>query len=317
MARAFGGKYSPGGTPPGPDPDGREGRAWKRGARPEPMRARRNLMYLAPVPLVFTAFAGGAVNLAFDLAAMAALWGAAFLTSEGVKAEAAWAARPVARRPAIPRKLFGTVLTGLGVALASAHPAGSSAAEVVSGGLVAPVLFGITASLLHLLAFGADPWRDRRPEGVDAFQSARVARMVEGAERELAAMEALIAPLRDRRLTARLEQFVATARAMCRRVETDPRDLTSARKFLGIYLEGAREAAAKYAGLARAETDPARLSADRQAYSALLDDLERRFTAQSDRLLGDDRADLSVEIEVLRERLAREGIATENKARQS
>ena len=38
---------------------------------------RRNLLWLAPAPLLFTAFAGGAVGMASDLAALALLWGSA------------------------------------------------------------------------------------------------------------------------------------------------------------------------------------------------------------------------------------------------
>ena len=38
-------------------------------------------------------------------------------TREGLQAEAAYDARRIARRPAIPRKLFGGILTGLGLAI--------------------------------------------------------------------------------------------------------------------------------------------------------------------------------------------------------
>jgi hypothetical protein len=41
----------------------------------------------------------------------------AWLTRDGVRAEDAFNERKVARRPAIPRKLFGAVATGLGVGL--------------------------------------------------------------------------------------------------------------------------------------------------------------------------------------------------------
>ena len=40
----------------------------------------------------------------------------------------------------------------------------------------------------------------------------------------------------------------------------------------------------------------------------LLDDLEANFTGKTQKLLIEDRSDLTVEIEVLRDRLAREGV---------
>ena len=101
-----------------------------------------------------------------------------------------------------------------------------------------------------------------------------------------------------------LDRFIATARDMFRTVEDDPRDLTSARKYLGVYLLGARDATAKFADLyARTRDEAARTD-----YEKLLDDLEANFTARTELLLTDNRSDLDVEIEVLRERLAREGV---------
>ena len=46
----------------------------------------------------------------------------------------------------------------------------------------------------------------------------------------------------------------------------------------------------------------------RAAYVALLDDLERNFNAKWETLLVSDRSALDIEIEVLRDRLQREGV---------
>ena len=40
----------------------------------------------------------------------------------------------------------------------------------------------------------------------------------------------------------------------------------------------------------------------------LLDDLDQNFAARNKKLLLDDRSDLNIEIDVLRERLSREGV---------
>jgi hypothetical protein len=87
-------------------------------------------------------------------------------------------------------------------------------------------------------------------------------------------------------------------------VEDDPRDLTAARKYLGVYLQGARDATAKFADIyARSRDQKARSD-----YIALLDDLERNFAARTEKLLIDDNSDLMIEIEVLQDRLKREGV---------
>lgn len=67
---------------------------------------------------------------------------------------------------------------------------------------------------------------------------------------------------------------------------------------------GARDATVKFVDLwSRTRNNEAR-----EEWFALLDDLERNFSARTEKLLLDNKVDLDIEIEVLRERLAREGI---------
>jgi 5-bromo-4-chloroindolyl phosphate hydrolysis protein len=168
--------------------------------------------------------------------------------------------------------------------------------------LLYPVLFGLVAGALHLVAFGADPMRDKGAEGVDTFQTDRVARAVDEAEKYLSSMREAILRAGDRQLEARVDRFAAAARALFRTVEQDPRDLTAARKYLSVYLSGARDATVKFSDLyARSRDGQARTD-----YIALLDDLETTFADRSQRLLTDNRTDLDVEISVLRDRLKTE-----------
>jgi 5-bromo-4-chloroindolyl phosphate hydrolysis protein len=156
------------------------------------------------------------------------------------------------------------------------------------------------------MAFGPDPLRNKGMEGIDEFQTDRVARAVGEAEKLLAAMKDAILRARDRELERRVDSFQATARAMFRTLEDDPRDLSAARKYLTVYLMGARDATVKFADI----YSQSRSAEARADYVRLLDDLEANFTARTQKMLTDDHADLSIEIEVLRERLAREGVAT-------
>jgi hypothetical protein len=257
------------------------------------------MLFIAPLPLGLRAFLGGPVEMALNLAALGLLLLAAWLTREGLRAEEAYHARRIARRPAIPRKIFGSVLTGGGLAVA-AHAAG--------GGVAEPTIYAAAGIVLHFLAFGPDPLRDKTAEGIDSFQSDRVARVVDRAEDYLRAMTEAIAGTRDRDLEARLERFQVSVRDMLRTVEDDPRDLTRARKYLGVYLMGARDAAVKYAALATRAPNPQA----RENYLVLLSDLEQNFTAKTRALMADSTTDLDIEIEVLRDRLEREGVHLES-----
>lgn len=284
MAERFGGKFSP--TPSGEAPAPR---------RQGPSRAekRTGWLFLVALPFAIKAFFQDPAGLTRNLAAFAVLVLAAWLTREGVRAAEAYAARRTARRPALPRKMIGTVLTALGLGLGAA-----------SGGEMAAVLLGLTGAALHLYAFGPDPMRDKGMEGIDTFQQDRVGRIVAEGEGHLKEMRDAAERTGDRQITARVDRFAITARTLFRTVEEDPRDLTAARRYLGVYLMGARDATIKFADLWAKTRDPGA----RADYEALLDDLETNFARRTSALLTDNRSDLDIEIGVLRDRLKREGV---------
>jgi hypothetical protein len=298
MSQRFGGKYSPDATPADETAakPARTRNAFD-GAKPDRAGARSNVMFAPAIVLVATTFSDGAIALATGLIGAGAWVLAAWLLRAGLRAEAAYDDRKVARRPALPRKIIAAVLAGIGAALAViAHADGLS--------LLSPLIFGAIAIALHLAAFGLDPMTDKGIEGVDTFQQDRVARVVDEAENHLNAMTDAILRAGDRTMERRVEQFQRTARELFRTVEEDPRDLTAARKYLGVYLQGARDATVKFADIF-SRTNDAQARTD---YAQLLDDLEMNFSARTQKMLLDDRSDLNVEIEVLRERLQREGV---------
>jgi hypothetical protein len=288
MAERFGGKYSPKGSQregaPPPTPPA---------AQPVPVPKglwRAKVLFLAAFLFLFPAFGDGPRDLILGLLAGGLLVGSAWTTREGMLAEAAFQARRVARRPAFPRKIAGAVLTGAALAL------GSFATDF---GPVYAGLFALLGAGLHLLSFGLDPLRDKGMEGIDAFQTNRVAKAVEEGEAHLAAMQDAILRAGDRKLEARVARFAATARALFRTIEADPGDLTAARKYLSVYLLGARDATVKFADHYAQGKD----AAARTDYDSLLDDLETTFAQKTTAFLSNNRSDLDVEIAVLRDRL--------------
>ena len=288
MAKRYGGKFSPEDDAP-----------VKPGKRltVKPAGGRANVLFGPAVVLVATTLTKGGVAMALGLVGAGALALSAWLLREGLEAEAAFHDRKVARRPALPRKIVAAGLTGVGAALAVA-------AHANVFGIVAPVLYGLCASALQLAAFGIDPLKSKGMEGVDTFQQDRVARVVDEAENHLRAMTDAMSRARDRETSERLERFQDTARTLIRTVEEDPRDLTAARKYLGVYLMGARDATVKFADI-YSRTPDRQAKAD---YLALLKDLETNFAARTRKSMLEDRSDLNIEIDVLRERLTREGV---------
>ncbi|MEO1501028.1 MAG: 5-bromo-4-chloroindolyl phosphate hydrolysis family protein [Pseudomonadota bacterium] len=291
MAQRYGGKYSPEGAP--------ESSSAARGRYHNAQRTkaggRINFLFLAPLPLIWAAFTSGPVGLALNLAALGTLLLAAWMTREGIIAQEAFEARKVARAPGFPRKLSGAVLTGAGLGVA-----GFAASAEIFG----PVVYAVLGAALHLMAFGADPMRDKGMDGVDKMQTDRVAKMVDQAEGYLSAMSDAIKRAGSRKAEGQLDRFQLSVRDMLRTVEDDPRDLTAARKYLSVYLRGARDATSKFADIYPRAQDQKALT----DYTDLLIDLEDNFAAKTRKLLQDNNNDQEVEITVLRDRLAQEGI---------
>jgi len=296
-AEHFGGKFSP-------DPNARSSGPApvnpfrnRRAARPD---WRSTLLFYVPLPLLFSGLGeiqrGNAGGMIGEFGALVLLLLAAWLLRDGLKAQAAYSARKIARAPAIPRKIFASILTGAGVFVAAWLGWGQS--------LFAAGVMGLIAAATHSITFGIDPLTKKGLEGFDEFEADRVARAVEQAESLLTQTLDAAKRIGDRTIEARVERMCAAARDVFRAVEQDPRDLTRARKFLSVYLMGARDATAKFADLyARSHNAHARM-----AYETLLDDLEKSFGAHRETLLTEDRSDLDIEVEVLRERLQQEGV---------
>ena len=290
MAKRFGGEFSPDGrSQPGAKPSPLAS------AKPSRHRLRLLILFLLPLPLLFLGLGKPPLPMAVDFTAAATLILAAWLLQEGLKAENAFNDRKIARRPAFPRKICASVLTGIGIALATMD--GLS-------GIPGAALYGIVGGILHSFSFGIDPLRDKGMEGIDTFQTERVATALDKAEGYLAEMKDAALRAGDRGVMARVDRFQTTARVMFRTVEEDPRDLSAARKFLVIYLVASRDATVKFSDLF-AQTRDTQTLAD---YDALLTDLEASFEAKREKLLVADRSDLDIEIEVLRDRLKRDGL---------
>ncbi len=297
-AQRFGGKYSPDGsaadskTAPPPPP------FRNRVARRVSFRAR--LMFLLPAPLLVAALGaigrGNATETLAELLGFAGLLLSAWLLNEGLRAQEAYDARSVARPPTIPRKLFAAALTGMSVFVVGAFSLGQ--------GVFAGLVFGGLAAAAHVLAFGLDPMKKKGMEGVDAFATERVARAVDKAEKLVRETTGAAARFGDRMLQGRVERLCDQAREVFRVVEEDPRDFSRARTFMSVYLMGLRDATVKFADLYGRTRD----AEARKEYEALLSDLERSFTAHRTDLLTDNRSDLDIEIEVLRERLQQDGL---------
>ena len=193
MAKRYAGKYSPGSDPA----DARGTASAERpfdGKVPSRVGLRSNLLFLLPFPFLVSAFRAEPGGLALNLGAFGALMLSAWLTREGLLAEEAYEARSIARRPAIPRKIFGAATLGLGLGLAG----------IADGSLLHGVIFAGLGGLLHLMSFGLDPLKDKGLAAGQRFDADRAERAVREAESVLTEMATAIKRARDAQLEGRV-----------------------------------------------------------------------------------------------------------------
>ena len=321
--KRFGGQHSPGGAKPAGSASannasnakpagGRAPANQFRGRKASQVDPRTVILFVLPTPLLLAALSaigsGAALHMVFLLAAYGCLMLGAWLVYEGQRAHAEYDAREIARAPAMPRKIIAAGLAGIGVFLASWIGAAPTGLLQMGGQFITSTIFGAAAVGAHVLAFGIDPLRAKGLDGVAGIHAAeleRVTAALDKAEGKLKRIEELADGLRDREISDRVHHLNQTVRQMIEMVEKDPRDLSRAKRYLGTYLKGAEDAMRKYAGQADHFAEDPTI---RTSFLEMWSDLEASFNRGKETLLIDDRTDLEVEIEVLRDRLDQESV---------
>ena len=155
------------------------------------------------------------------------------------------------------------------------------------------------------LNYGFDPRTAKRftdSDGIDTTD--RVLEALMQAERSIAAIEQASLDIRNTEFNQRLRRIAKLARDILTLLEEDPRDLRRARKFLNVYLDGARQVSEGYAKTHGRVAAP-ELEDNFRRVLATIEDV---FQEQQQKLLESDVSDLDVQIEVLATQLKREGV---------
>ena len=131
-----------------------------------------------------------------------------------------------------------------------------------------------------------------------------VAAALAEAEQRLKRLAAAAARLRSAQARLSLDQIVRTTDRILDEIAADPQDLARARRFLKVFLEGLTDVCERYA----AAEDAGRSASLDENFQGLLRDMEKAGEEQLSRLRHHDLERLDVTIDVLKDRLAREGL---------
>lgn len=263
--------------------------------------SRALLLYLLPLPVLFASLYGvlyGNMRVAIGAGigfALAML--GAQLVRRGLTLEVESRRRKIVRRlSSLPYKLLGHGVVGTAMAIVSLFVIGHS--------IPTALLAGIASSLGSLLVYGLDPSRALPDAPAIGVTSEEVIEILNEADGKIAGIERAADQIRNLELKQRLHGIVGGIREITDIVEDDPRDLRRARKFLKVYLDGARRVSEGYAA-----THPSNQSGELEDnFRSVLDTMESVIAEQKERLLENNLTELDVQIEVLQTQLEREGV---------
>jgi len=258
------------------------------------------VLFLLPIPL-YLAFlaalvAGNVEEVLLTAGGIGCFWTAGVLATRALAGEARYVLGDWRNPPAVPLKLFSAGLTMIGVLL-TATAAGHD--DALAG------VFGLLAVLGHVAFYGRDLRAPQiRVALVDGVDIAAVTAQLKQAYSRLRCIEAVSQAIPAPEFRDRLGHITAIGRAVLREIERDPGSASRARRFLNLYLDEAERITADYARVQKALPE-SRLD---DSFRQLLDDLERTFEQQRQRLVNHERMSLDADIEVLSTRLKREGL---------
>ena len=263
------------------------------------------ILYILPVPLLGKAvyellWQGRFGGFAISLALFALFIFGASVARRGIQRDMDFKQRKIARASGAPFKIMG----GAVIAGATFLTGWLAAAQ----SLPVALAIGLGALLGFFLTYGIDA---RGEKGVDAASGVSVQEVQEAlaeARGRIGAIEEAAKKLTGTtayELRRKIRDVVAAASKVLQLIEEDPRDLRRARKFLHVYLDGAKTVTENYANTSAKAPSP-----DLEArFNSVLDDMKKTCEEQYAKLLENDTLDLDAQIEVLKLRLTKEGLS--------
>ncbi len=254
------------------------------------------LLFIMPMPVLFAAI----VHLLkghITLSIISGLLFAGFMISaivarHGFKLESQFKQKKFSKAPGTPFKSVAAIILASTTAL--------TAFLLTEYGLLESALFGGVTLITFYIAYGVDPRKDRTGNISLGVSADEVFEALEEAELKMASIESSRQNIRNIEFNRHLKLIIEKARGILTLIEEDPKDLSRARRFLKVYLDGTARVTESYANTQNKSASTAALD---QNFAEVLESIEATFDEQHKKLLENDQFDLDVKIEVLKAQL--------------
>ena len=260
----------------------------------DPRRIKKGFfLYIFLLPLfisiVISLFGMKLGALLLNSVAFLLFYGVIYLSKRGFAQEMHYHQSRIARAPKIHYKEFAAYL----LSIATFYTA------YVAGGvpLFESLFLTVVAGLGYWLYYGFDPRKDKLEDFGD-ISAEMVIETLNEANEKLDTIEKEMEKIGDRAVHEKVGRALDRARVILDAIAEDPKDLRSARKFLVVYIDGVAKVTSSYTAL-EGEID----NETRERLLNLMEDVERRFEKELQRLKANNLFDLDVHIDVLKEQI--------------
>ena len=254
------------------------------------------LLFIMPMPVLFAAVSyllKGQITLSIVSGLLfAGFMIAAIVARHGFKLESKFKRKKFSKAPGTPFKSVAAIILACSTAL--------TAWLLAKYGMFESILFGGVTLIGFYIAYGVDPRRDTSGDISLGVNADEVYAALEEAELKIESIENSRKSIRNIEFNRHLKLIISKARGILTLIEEDPKDLSRARRFLKVYLDGTARVAESYANTQNKSASTAALD---QNFAEVLESIEVTFDEQHKKLQENDQFDLDVKIEVLKAQL--------------
>jgi len=267
-----------------------------------PFMIKGLLLFLLPLPLFFAIplslsasnMRGFIVNsTAFVLFILSAV-----IARRGFYIEKEYNRRKIAKAPKIKYKMLALIIFCIAVFITSYFG--------VQNSLFLSIAYVIVGFFGFYLSYGIDPVYDKVSFVSIGVTPEEVIKALEEAEKKIEAIDDARVSIYNLELNKRLKSIVKEAKKVLDMIEENPNDLYRARKFLVVYLDGAKRVTQGYA---KAHKDDEKSDKELEdKFKNVLETIEKTFKEQQDKLKENSLDNLDTQIEVLKKQMKYEGV---------
>jgi len=252
------------------------------------------LFYLFLIPLflavIFALFGLNIKALLLNSIAFILMYATFLLARRGFEQENAYNEATLTKAPKTPFKLMAGLLLMISVFYA-AYIAGHYT-------LFKALFLSATSFAGFFLYYGLDPKKDKLKDFGD-ISSELVLQTLTETRAKIDTIKKEANQIEDRPLYNKIDAAIQKSNTILDALVDDPKDIRVARKFLVVYLDGVADVVGSYNAVEEEHIN----QETRTRLLELMDDVEKRFQKELERLKANNLFDLDVNIDTLKEQI--------------